>query len=419
MQREVTPEGSGATGAETPPIEYWGARRADRHRKGRRTKTVYPTLSAHKTDAPRQGSTFLFVLARAAMVVVLAAVAVLLYPTGTAQTIYLVSVDGVAAAISPGTTVEHIRQARALAPRTGAALDFTGDVFGPGQGEEGAIEVNGDPAAPTLALSDGSQVVAKQGPGVLEELGSTATEIPSRMVVQGTGWAFKIAERGQPGVKETFRGTRSKRELISLTTQEVQNTVVQRSGTTPTQRKVVVLTFDDGPSSYTPQVLKILEREKIPATFFVCGSSAAGNEALLQRMRDAGHHIANHTWSHAHLAKVDRNTMVRELARTTEVIGYTPFMRPPGGSFNNTVTQAAAELGMIVTMWDVDTRDWETRTVESIMANVKAQTKPGAVILMHDGGGDRSATVAALPQVIDWLRSQGYGFTSLKELVGY
>jgi peptidoglycan/xylan/chitin deacetylase (PgdA/CDA1 family) len=361
----------------------------------------------------------MYALTRAAMIVVLAAVAVLLYPTGPSRSVFMVSINGVAAAVTPGTTVEQIRQARELAPRTGSGLDFTGDVFVAGGGEMGAVEVNDDTTSPSQPLKDGSQVVAKHGPGVLEGLTSTSIEIPSRIVVQGTGWDFKITEKGHPGVKETFKGERSKRELITFMTREVKNTVVKRGSTPPTNEKVVVLTFDDGPSSYTPQVLNILDREGIKATFFVCGSSAAGNEAILQRMRDGGHHIANHTWSHTHLSKVSRETMVRELTRTTEVIGYSPFMRPPGGFFNDEVTQVAADLGMIVTMWDVDTRDWETRTVDSIMANVRAQTRPGAVILLHDGGGDRSATVAALPQMINWLRSQGYGFTTLKELVGY
>lgn len=183
--------------------------------------------------------------------------------------------------------------------------------------------------------------------------------------------------------------------------------------------KRVALTFDDGPNpATTPQVLVILKEYGAKATFFMIGQKIAGQEALLQKIVAQGNEIGNHTWSHPNLAGLSAQGVKQEITLTNEAIEKaihkTPkLMRPPYGSTNATV-QAAA--GMQEIMWTVDTLDWQNHSTAAIMQNVKAQLTPGGIILMHD---IHQSTVAALPSVLDYLKSQGYEMVTVSELNGY
>jgi peptidoglycan/xylan/chitin deacetylase (PgdA/CDA1 family) len=128
--------------------------------------------------------------------------------------------------------------------------------------------------------------------------------------------------------------------------------------------------------------------------------------------------VGNHTWGHPNLTTLSAEQVRREIERTDDVIGGSTYFRPPGGNYNSMVAAQVGALGKQLILWNVDTRDWENRNADAILAHVKAETRPGSIILMHDGGGDRSATVAALPRVIDWLISQGYGFATLEDVTG-
>ena len=116
------------------------------------------------------------------------------------------------------------------------------------------------------------------------------------------------------------------------------------------------------------------------------------------------------------LTRLSADQIRSEIKRTSDLLGGCNFLRPPYGSYNNTVTTVAGELGLRLALWDVDTRDWESKNRDAIINRFKAEIKPGAIILMHDGGGDRSATVAALPAIIDWLLANGYAVTTLSRL---
>ena len=183
--------------------------------------------------------------------------------------------------------------------------------------------------------------------------------------------------------------------------------------------KVVALTFDDGPSNATtPQVLDILARYGIRATFFVLGSRISGNESILQRMVAAGDEIGNHTWSHTSLPSLSMDQLSWQISSTNQAVqnatGVSPkIFRPPYGATNGTVQ---ASIGLHQVLWTVDTLDWQSHNTQAILANVQAQTKSGGVILMHD---IHQTTVNALPTVVDYLISQGYSFVTVSQLYGY
>ena len=185
--------------------------------------------------------------------------------------------------------------------------------------------------------------------------------------------------------------------------------------------KVVALTFDDGPHGrLTPQVLDILNKYGAKGTFFVLGSNAASHPSILKRMVNEGHEVANHTWNHAYLSKVSRETAASQLTRTNNVIrnacGVTPtIMRPPGGYINNDVAQwANKEYGFKTIMWDVDTNDWRKPGVQAVVSRAVNGAKPGSIILVHD---IHASTVAAIEDIVKGLQNRGYQLVTVSELI--
>ena len=189
----------------------------------------------------------------------------------------------------------------------------------------------------------------------------------------------------------------------------------------PRSKKVVALTFDDGPSQYTDQVLDILRRERIHATFFVVGENIAERTPELRRELDAGDMLGNHTFTHIDTAGAG-SEVSQQLDDTSGAIkretNFVPCLfRPPGGTKSSESLALARRKGFQVVNWDVDTEDYTRPGTDSIIRTVLGQTRAGSIVLMHDGGGPREQTVAALPQIIRGLRAKGYKFVTLDTLL--
>ncbi|WP_168582930.1 polysaccharide deacetylase family protein [Gephyromycinifex aptenodytis] len=194
----------------------------------------------------------------------------------------------------------------------------------------------------------------------------------------------------------------------------------RRSSSSPTRsrtsNKVVYLTFDDGPNRVTtPKVLALLKKHDAKATFFMVGDQAqgTGKAALVRRVRAAGHAVGSHTYSHPALTTLPSEQIRRELRRTDALIGRTTCMRPPGGATNSTVASIARTEGKRVVLWNVDTMDWRRPGAAAILTETMSSTRPGSVVLMHDGGGPRAQTVQALAEALPRLAAQGYRFETL------
>ncbi|MFF0416447.1 polysaccharide deacetylase family protein [Kitasatospora sp. NPDC004745] len=183
--------------------------------------------------------------------------------------------------------------------------------------------------------------------------------------------------------------------------------------------RVVYLTFDDGPSpAYTPRILGILSRYGVRATFFEIGQNVAANPGLTRQVARQGHSVQNHSWSHPDLRRLSGAAVSAQVADTDKAIraqtGRTPScLRPPYGAVNGTVRSRAAALGKQVVLWSVDPADWSRPGAAAIRSRVLGTVRPGSVILLHDGGGDRSQTAAALPDILSTLKARGYGFATL------
>ena len=175
--------------------------------------------------------------------------------------------------------------------------------------------------------------------------------------------------------------------------------------------KVVALTIDDGPSPvYTPQVLRILHQYGITASFSMVGRNAAAFPRVARQVAAAGHMIVNHTWDHFNLGYLSAVAVQDEIARATDAIhavtGERPGMfRAPYGVWPAAVFSCCAQAGLTPLAWSVDPRDWSRPGVRAIIRDIEADTRTGSIILEHDGGGNRSQTVAApknwLPRLPD------------------
>lgn len=185
----------------------------------------------------------------------------------------------------------------------------------------------------------------------------------------------------------------------------------------PDRRRLAALTFDDGPSTYTRQILRILDRRKVKATFFVIGNQVPGNAATARAVLARGHELANHSSTHALLPS---GADVRRASRTIkQVTGFRPCLfRPPYGALDSRLAGDARRANLKPILWDVDTNDWRTPGSSSIYRSVARGTGRGSIVLMHDGGGFRSQTVSALEPAIRQLRKRGFRLVTVTKLLG-
>jgi peptidoglycan/xylan/chitin deacetylase (PgdA/CDA1 family) len=185
--------------------------------------------------------------------------------------------------------------------------------------------------------------------------------------------------------------------------------------------KSVALTFDDGPHAvWTPQVLDRLRAAGVKATFCVVGAQVRRNPDLVRRIVREGHTLCNHSWRHELDLGAQPVAVIKAnlLATNREIRGVVPgakipYFRQPGGKWTAAVVEAARQLGMTSLDWDVDPRDWETTDAHQIGTRVIANARPGSIILLHDGGGDRHGTLAACPGMIQTLKAR-YGIARLR-----
>lgn len=187
--------------------------------------------------------------------------------------------------------------------------------------------------------------------------------------------------------------------------------------------KVIALTVDDGPwPETTEEMLDIFQQNDVKATFFWIGKSIENSPEIARRVVAQGHAIGNHTWHHWY-DPMDAATAASEIDRTAKLIYETTgvkttFFRPPGGVLNNGLAKYAQEQNYSVVMWSVTSADTDPRAQpEAFVDNVLKGAKPGAIVLMHDGGGDRSRTIKALPDMIAGLKKEGYRFVTIPELM--
>jgi len=195
--------------------------------------------------------------------------------------------------------------------------------------------------------------------------------------------------------------------------------------------RAIALTFDDGPSGTTPAILDVLDAYGVRATFFVIGSWVEQLPDVVRDTAARGHELGNHTWTHVDADRTrELATLHDEVAKTNDVIervaGRRPtLLRPPYGSDPGRFARVAAECGLDATvLWSVQSFDWQDPPEPAdIVEQVLAEVEPGAIVLLHDGQREtndakpRTSTLAALPALLDGLRSDAYVFATVSELL--
>jgi peptidoglycan/xylan/chitin deacetylase (PgdA/CDA1 family) len=201
----------------------------------------------------------------------------------------------------------------------------------------------------------------------------------------------------------------------------LQTQIIRRGNTS---RAEIALTFDDGPCTpYTLHILDILRFYRVQATFFCLGKNVRQFPKEVEQMQKEGHLVENHAWSHQALTEISApDDVIMELVCCTDAIehatGVQPtFFRPPYGKYDTQVLSYVQACHMIPVLWTVDSRDWEQLDADTIYQNSIEQMKNGTILLLHDGEGDRSSTVEALPRIIEWARKHHMRMVTLRQII--
>lgn len=229
----------------------------------------------------------------------------------------------------------------------------------------------------------------------------------------------KVQEAEYPPVNETTAQT----VTPAQNDPKPENPAVPRDEilwSVPSAGKKVALTFDDGPSkNYTLKYLDLLREKQVKATFFLIGRNVLMNPALTSLIAGEGHEIANHTYDH-YIKRMSEAVIKEQISRTSHLLKEwtqqeIKYVRPPGGNNRIKMKAVASQLDMQVVMWSVDPKDWkENATPAEIIASIKKQLTPGAIIVLHEG---KPQTLEALPVLIDELRQDGWEFVTISELL--
>jgi peptidoglycan-N-acetylglucosamine deacetylase len=304
-----------------------------------------------------------------------------------------VSVDGTARSVAAGTTLGQFLEQTGVRAPAGNLLDIDGNVLRPGT-YPGRILLNGREHPSPTVLTTGDLIDVVHGDDRTEPVTKSVIRVAAGEIPDPQ---FSLATA--PGEEIVLRGSISG---------EIASATFRPAGPLRLPREVA-LTFDDGPSpTYTPKVLAILRRFHVPATFFVVGIHAQRYPDLVRDEVRAGMAIGDHSWDHPNwppFAKLGSTRINDEIRQTEDYLlplgVVTGLFRPPGGSFSPVVIRAAQAVDDRVVLWDVDPKDWMPgRSWKGIVQNVAANVHAGSIVELHDGGGNRSATVRALPGII-------------------
>jgi peptidoglycan-N-acetylglucosamine deacetylase len=188
------------------------------------------------------------------------------------------------------------------------------------------------------------------------------------------------------------------------------------------RRREVALTFDDGPGPDTPKILRVLRRHHAAATFFPVGRQITEFPAGLKLIKRFGYPIGNHTMTHPLMGHLQGDRQMAELDDQAELltaagVPYPRLFRPPYGSFDTDTRDLIRARHMLMVLWSVNPQDYYRPGASTLVERVVDRVRPGAIVLMHDGGGDRSQTVAALPKIIRKLRARRYKLVTVERLL--
>jgi peptidoglycan/xylan/chitin deacetylase (PgdA/CDA1 family) len=317
-----------------------------------------------------------------------------------------------------GISVERFLQENGFILQRGDLIDIEGKLLKKGDGGLPTVFINKKSFLSNAKLKSQDRIVFISAKNIQEKIIKKRLPVAYSTIHDGKGPFITILQ-GKDGVQEVSEGTLSHKLVAKkILTQPVPR--VYKRSLFSGNSKVVALTFDDGPGKYTWEILKILTEEKIPATFFVIGQQVKKWPAMMRLIVRYKYAIGNHSYTHKNLSELKFAQAKEEIEKTNLEIqnagGKALWARPPGGRFNDNFLEIYNYLGMKTALWTIDTRDWTKPGPATIANRVIGSVHPGAVILLHDGGGNRRQTVMSLKIIIKELFKRGYGFVNLSQL---
>lgn len=309
----------------------------------------------------------------------------------------------------------------------GNLVDVAGDMIEKHAGKPIVVSINGaavrrDAIDSTTIPQDG-MVMVTSGEDVTEDHTVRKETVPHGESIDIAGGSIQILKQaGKDGVHEYWVGKRSGKHVDKGVTVEPQDTIVVPLNPRPEGKKVIALTFDDGPSKYSGPILDILKEKGVKATFFDVGEECLSFPDAEKRMLEEGHQVASHSNTHPDMPTLSRDALRAEIiagfSNMKKASGHvTKVLRAPYGAFGKKQWQETSDLIDMNVLWDIDTLDWKRPGAKAIHDAAMTGAHNGAIVLMHDGGGDRSQDVEALPGIIDDLKKQGYEFVTIEQLI--
>ena len=339
-----------------------------------------------------------------------------------------VKVNGTLIQVRADATLADIVASEGVKVAPGDLVSVGGNVITEGAGRPFQATVNGseldERQLDEFRAKGNEEIVFSDGADITEESHEEERELaPKLEPYERIGAITYVAQWGTPGKAIYSIGDVSGESVLKEEVEPAQNTVIKSINPKPDDgSKVIALTFDDGPSSYTQRYLDILSEYDARATFFCLGSAAAANPGLVKAIEDQGSQVASHTQNHQQLTRLDAGTLQTEIRDAFSAIGAggasaTTVLRPPYGDFNNDTWLASGGTLSASVIWNLDSEDWRLPGADAIVSNCTNGAYPGAIVLMHDGGGNRDQDVEALPRILQTLKDQGYRFVTINELM--
>ena len=339
-----------------------------------------------------------------------------------------VTVNGKAVDIRVGSTLQDVISTQGLSLKAGNYVSVSGNVLETDGGRPFSASVNGrdlnDDEIAAYRVAGTEAIDITDGTDTVEDYTATATPISPKLVIDDKGNTLEyVSQWGRNGSLEKRTGSKSG-ETADVVAEEPQDCVITCTDLIlKGDRKLVAVTFNDGPADpYTNQLLDICKERNVHATFFGLTENVKEYADVMQRIKNEGHEIGFQTASHIELVDENAETVRSEIEGGVQAVeqatGVRPtHLRPPAGSFTEQNWLDSNGSVSAVVRWSADTQDWSLPGTEAIVANAVDAVHSGSVILMSDGGGDRSQTVEALPQIIDSLQADGYTFVTVSELL--
>lgn len=339
-----------------------------------------------------------------------------------------ITLNGEAATARINITIKQFIEGAGLDLKAGNLLSVDDSVLEKGGGEPYTVKLDGKKLG-SKALADtqikgGEKLEVADGGDVYEDHDVKATAIPCTLKVTGTGAIQYVKTWGEDGRSEVWTGKVSGKTKDRGVVKKAVTCEIVRASVAPSSKdkKYVALTFDEGPSQFTGDILSILEEKGVKATFFLTGEAIANNADAVKQIADVGCELGSNGYSDASLAKLSGDKLRDELSRGFNAIksaggGRATLLRPSAGEFSTRNWAEGMDLVGAVVSWNVDSGDWLLKGAQNVVDTVMGSVQNGNIVLLTDNDATGEQTLEALPSLIDELQADGYTILTVSKLI--